>query len=94
MWNFYASRGRNAIGESPTISLVNFTSDEPGGERDSGIILKKKAEAFAELDDEAGAELAREIDFGGAGAVAGQAAGWIGAWFGHPAVDARSAADG
>jgi hypothetical protein len=39
MWNFYASRGRNAIGESPTISLGNFTRDEPGGERDSGIIL-------------------------------------------------------
>ena len=63
MWNFYASRGRNAIGESPTFSLGDFTRDEPGGERVSGIILKKKAEAFAELDDEAGAELVREIDF-------------------------------
>ena len=94
MWNFYASRGRNAIGESPTFSLGDFTRDEPGGDRDSGIILKKKAETFAELDDEAGAVLVREIDFDEAGAVTGQVTGWIGAWFGYPGEDALSAADG
>ena len=94
MWNFYASRGRNAIGESPTFSLGDFTRDEPGGERDSGIILKKKAETFAELDDEAGAVLVREIDFDEAGAVTGQVTGLIGAWFGYPGEDALSAADG
>jgi hypothetical protein len=58
------------------------------------MILKKKAEAFAELDDKPGAELAREIDFDEAGAVAGQAAGWIVAWFGYPGEDAWSAANG
>jgi hypothetical protein len=50
--------------------------DEVGGERDGGFILKEKAEAFAELDDEAGAELARELDFNEAGIGAGRAAGW------------------
>ena len=43
--------------------MVAESGDESGGERDGGIILKEKAEAFAELDDEAGAELARELDF-------------------------------
>jgi hypothetical protein len=68
--------------------------DEVGGERDGGFILKEKAEAFAELDDEAGAELARELDFNEAGIGAGRAAGWIGVRFGHPGEDARSTADG
>lgn len=74
--------------------MVAKRGDELGGERDGGIILKEKAEAFAELDNEAGPELARELDFDEAGIGAGQAAGWIGAWFGHPGEDARSAADG
>ena len=74
--------------------MGDFTRDEPGGERDSGIILKKKAETFAELDDEAGAVLVREIDFDEAGAVTGQVTGWIGAWFGYHGEDALSAADG
>jgi hypothetical protein len=74
--------------------VVAEGGDELGGERDGGIILKKKAEAFAELDDKAGAELARELDFNEAGIGAGQAAGWFGVWFGHPGEDARSAADG
>jgi hypothetical protein len=74
--------------------VVAECGDESGGERDGGIVLKEQAEAFAELDDEAGTELARELDFNEAGIGAGQAAGWIGAWFGHPGEDARSAEDG
>ena len=72
--------------------MVAERGDEIGGERDGGIILKEKAESFAELDDKAGAELARELDFNEAGIGAGQAAGWIGVWFGHPGKDARSTA--
>lgn len=74
--------------------MVAERGDEIGGERDGGIILKEKAESFAELDDKAGAELARELDFNEAGIGTGKAAGWIGVRFGHPGQDARSAADG
>jgi hypothetical protein len=48
---------------------------------------------LAELDDEAGPELAREIDFDKAEVSAGEPTGWSGAWFGHPDKDARSAAE-
>jgi hypothetical protein len=50
-------------------------------------------EIFAELDEEAGLELAREIDFDEANVGASQATGWIWARFGHPGEDARSAVD-
>ena len=49
---------------------------------------------MTELDDEAGPDLAREVDFDEADVGAGEAAGWSGTWFGHPGKDARSAADG
>ena len=68
--------------------------DEVGGERDGIAVFEQDREALTELDDKAGAELARELDFDEAGVGAGQAAGWIGVRFGHPGEDARSTADG
>jgi hypothetical protein len=67
--------------------------DEVGGERDGGVVFDQQREPFAELDGEAGPELAREVDFDEADAGAGEPAGWSGAWFGPPGEDARSAAD-
>jgi hypothetical protein len=55
--------------------------------------FEKEREAFAKLDDEAGLELAREIDFDEANVGASEAVRWCGACFGHPSEDARSAAD-
>ena len=67
--------------------------DELGGERDGGLVFEQEREALAELDDEAGPELAREIDFDEADFDASEAAGWSRAWFGHPGEDARLAVD-
>ena len=69
------------------------SADEGGGERDGGVVFYQQREPFAELDVEAGPELAREIDFDEADAGASEPAGWSGPWFGHPGKDARSAAD-
>lgn len=74
--------------------MVAEYGDEFGGKRNGSLVLKEQAETFAELNDKAGAELARELDFNEAGISAGQSAGWIGVWFGHPGEDARSAAGG
>jgi hypothetical protein len=43
--------------------VLSEVGEECGGERDGGLVFEKEREAFAELDDEAGLELAREIDF-------------------------------
>jgi hypothetical protein len=67
--------------------------DELGGERDGGLVFEQERETFAELDDEAGPELAREIDFDEADVGASEATGWSRAWFGHPGEDARLAVD-
>ena len=69
------------------------SGDELGGQRDGGLVFEQEREALAELDDEAGPELAREIDFDEADVGAGEAAGWSRAWFGHPGEDARLAVD-
>jgi hypothetical protein len=68
-------------------------SDEFGGERDGGVVFEQQREAFAELDDEAGPELVREVDFDEADVGAGGATGWSMAGVGHPGDDARSTAD-
>jgi hypothetical protein len=57
------------------------------------LVFEEAREAFAELDDEAGSELAREVDFDEADVGAGEAARWSRAWFGHPGEDARLAVD-
>jgi hypothetical protein len=67
--------------------------DKFGGERDGGAVLQQKREAVAELDDEAGPELAREVDFDETDVGAAEATGWCGSGFGHPGEDARSARD-
>jgi len=36
--------------------------DEFGGKRDTGAVFQQEREAFAELDDEAGVDLPREIN--------------------------------
>jgi hypothetical protein len=74
--------------------MVAEGRDEVGGKRDGIAVCEEEREAFAELDDKAGAELARELDFDESGIGASQVAGWIGVRFGHPGEDARSAADG
>ena len=61
--------------------------------RDGGLVFEQQREAFAELDDEAGPELTREVDFDEADVGAGKSTGWSRAWFGHPGEDAQSAAD-
>jgi hypothetical protein len=68
-------------------------ADELGGEWDGGLIFEQERETLAELDDEAGPDLAWEIDFDEADVGAGEPTGWSWAWFGHPGEDARSAAD-
>jgi hypothetical protein len=55
------------------------SGDECGGEGDGGLVLQQEREAFAELDDEAGPELAREIHFDEADVGAGEATGLSGA---------------
>lgn len=67
--------------------------DELGCERNGCVILKQQRKTFAELNDKAGLETTREIDFDEADVGAGKTAGWSGAWFGHPDEDARLAAD-
>jgi hypothetical protein len=67
--------------------------DEVGGERDGGLIFEQEREALAELDDEAGPELAGEIDFDEVDTGAGGPTRGRWAWFGHPGEDALSAAD-
>ncbi len=69
-------------------------ADKLSGERDGGLIFEQKREALAELNDEAGPDLAREIDFDEADVDAGEPTGWSRAWFGHPGEDALSAEDG
>jgi hypothetical protein len=70
------------------------SGDELGSERDGGLVFYQEREAFAELDDEAGPELAREIDFDETDVGADGPPGWSRVWFGHPGENARSAADG
>jgi hypothetical protein len=43
-----------------------------GGDRDGGLVFEQEREAFAEFDDEAGPELAREVDFDEADIGAGE----------------------
>ena len=64
--------------------------DEVGGERNGGLVFEQKREALAELDDETGSELPREIDFDETDIAADEATGWCVAGFGHPGDDARS----
>jgi len=52
------------------------SGDEFGGDRDGGLVFEKERKAFAEQDDEAGSELAREFDFGEADVGASETAGW------------------
>ncbi|HEX7261245.1 MAG TPA: hypothetical protein VF258_05475 [Luteolibacter sp.] len=54
-----------------------------GGERDRGLVFQQKREAFAELDDKAGLELARKIDLDEADVGAGQVTSVGGTGFGH-----------
>ena len=49
--------------------------EERGGKRDGGLVLEQQREAFAELDDEAGPELTREVDFDEADVGAGKPTG-------------------
>ena len=67
--------------------------EECGGERDGGPVFEQQREAFAELDDEAGPKLMREVDFDEADVGAGKPTGWSWAWSGHPGEDAQSAAE-
>lgn len=53
--------------------------------RDGGRVLQQERKALAELDDEAGPDLARKIDLDESDVGAGEPRGWRGAWFGHRA---------
>jgi hypothetical protein len=57
------------------------------------LVFEQEREAFAELNHEAGPELARKIDFGEADVGASKPTGWSGARFGHPGENARPAPD-
>ena len=67
--------------------------DEVGGNRNGGVIFEQERKTFAELDDEARLELAREVEFDETDVGAGEATGRGGVGFGHHAEDARSAAE-
>jgi len=51
--------------------LLAEGADKLGGGRDSGLVLQQKRKAFAEFDDEAGLDLARELDLDEADVGAG-----------------------
>ncbi len=74
--------------------MVPEGGDEVGGERDGCLVFEQERESLAELDDEAGPELAWEVNFDETDVGAGEPTGWSRAWFGHPGEDAQSAADG
>jgi hypothetical protein len=68
-------------------------ADELGGERDASLILQQKRKAIAEFDDEAGLDLARELDLDEADVGASQANSACGTGFGHARENIRPAAD-
>ena len=68
--------------------------NELGGKWDGNLIFEQKREAFAELDDDLGVELAQEVDFDEADVVTGQVTRACGACFGHAREISRSNATG
>lgn len=62
-------------------SFVPMTHDSLA-ERNAGLFFQQEREPFAELDDETGPKLAREVDFDEADVGAGQSTGWSGVDFG------------
>ena len=65
--------------------MGTLNGDEIGGERDGIAIFEQDRETFPELDDKAGAELAREIDFNEADIVTFQRLRRAGVGTGHGA---------
>lgn len=74
--------------------LLAEGADKLGGGRDGGLVLQQKRKAFAEFDDKAGLDLARELDMDEADVGAGQATSACGTGFGHARENIRSTADG
>jgi len=58
------------------------------------LVFQQKRKTFAEFDDEAGLDLARELDLEEANVGAGQATSACGMGFGHARENIRSTADG